>query len=204
MFDKREKMNRNIHLTVLAILMAIWNCAVDIKQIPPPREIANSNLAIHNKTIYFGKFEVFTSDRVEYTKAWKYSFKSILKNNRVFADVKDLEDGSNKLLTDVYVLDVEVSPKYQTTYNMWKTWPAIWPMPGYWPLQSRTGEYQVVVAYTISQNNKIILQSEVKENRTETVDFYGFYRTSELESMIETANLKALDTCAKEISKNFP
>jgi hypothetical protein len=186
----------------LTALCNVSTCIVDIKQIPSPSDLNNSSLTILNKPIYLGKFEVFTANRLEYTKAWKYTFKANLKNNRVFSDVKEFFNNETPD-ADTYILDVEIIPDYKDRYNYWVTWPAIYPVPLYWPIQMRTANYSVVINYSIFQSNKIIFQSSIVESDSYTINLYGFFRTSDFEKMIETTNVKAIDKCSKEILKHF-
>jgi len=197
------KINKTIIcLIFLNICLSSFNCSVDTRQIPPPREIKSYGLTLLKKPIYLGKFEVFTSDRVLYVKAWQFTFKSILINNRIFSDVREFEK-EEKPEDGAYVIDIEVTPEYKEDYNYWLTWPAIYPMPAYWPLQVRTGNYSVNISYNIYQNNNIIIQSSIVEEDSYKINLYGFFRTQDFEKMIETTNLKALDKCSKDILKNL-
>ncbi|MCW7463797.1 LBF_2127 family putative lipoprotein [Leptospira limi] len=188
------------NITSISIFFLFVSCAIDIKQVPQPRESENTIYPIINQAVYIGKFEVYTSDSVNYTKAWKYTFKSILKNNRVSNQVLDVSnDRIVNEEVDKYLFDIEVYPNLESNFNMWKTWPAIWPMTGYWPLQVRNVTYEVKLLCKMSVNGIEKANTELIENAKKTVEIYGFYRTSEIESMIEVANLKVMDRCAKEI-----
>ena len=183
---------------VILISVSIFSCKVDIRQIPAGREISDVKSNSINGIIYIGKFEVFTSDRIDFLRAWQYSFKSSLRNNRVFSEIKILSD-SDTLNPDSLILDIEIYPRFDDTYNYWWTWPAIYPFVGYWPIQKRTGNYEITINYIISKNKNILVQSSITESKSTEVEIYGFYRTSEFESMIEYTNLLILDKCAKEI-----
>ncbi|XDD44494.1 hypothetical protein AB3N58_17170 [Leptospira sp. WS60.C2] len=194
-----QMLNGNLRIVLLGFFLFV-SCAIDIKQIPQPRETENTIYPIINKPVYIGKFEVYTSDSVNYTRAWKYTFKSILKNNRVSNQVFDVSNDRNaKQDVETYLIDIEVYPNFESHFSMWKTWPAFWPLTGYWPLQVRNHNYEVKLICKISMNGLIKSQFEITETAKKTIEIYGFYRTSEIESMIEVANLKVLDRCAKEI-----
>ncbi|MCW7467299.1 LBF_2127 family putative lipoprotein [Leptospira levettii] len=194
-----QMLNGN-QITSILIFFLFVSCAIDIKQVPQPRESENTIYPYINQEVYIGKFEVYTSDSVNYTKAWKYTFKSILKNNRVSNQVLDVSNDRNaKEEVDKYLIDIEVYPNFESNFIMWKTWPAFWPFTGYWPLQVRDHHYEVKLLCKISVNGVPHTNIEIIENAKKTIEIYGFYRTSEIESMIEVANLKVLDRCAKEI-----
>ncbi|PJZ36383.1 hypothetical protein CH354_14990 [Leptospira levettii] len=187
-------------ITSNLVFFLFISCAIDIKQVPQPRESENTIYPFINQAVYIGKFEVFTSDSVNYTKAWKYTFKSILKNNRVSNQVLDVSTDRNvNEEMDKYLIDIEVYPNFESNFNMWKTWPAFWPLTGYWPIQVRNATYEVKLLCKISVNGVTRTNMEIIENVKKTIEIYGFYRTSEIESMIEVANLKVMDRCAKEI-----
>jgi hypothetical protein len=182
--------------SVICILVS--QCKVDIRQIPAGRDLADVKSNSVNGTIYIGKFEVFTADRIEFLRAWQYSFKSSLRNNRVFSEIKNLSD-SETVSSESLILDVEIYPTFNDSYNYWWTWPAIYPLVGYWPVQKRTGNYDITINYQISKNKNILVQSSIIESKSMEIEIYGFYRTSEFESMIENTNLLILDKCSKEI-----
>jgi hypothetical protein len=190
---KNEKLNKNY------FMIFIINCTVDVRQIPEPRTIIESPNPITDKAIYLGKLEVFTADSKEYTKAWRYTLKSFLINNRISNRVKDLNNLENLSDSD-YIIDIEIYPKHKDEYNYWWTWPAIYPLSGYWPAQIRTHFYQVMIQYKLYKGKNLIFEGEVIEKEEETITMYGFYRTAQIEKMIEKTNMMVLDKCAKEIS----
>ena len=196
-----QMLNGNM-TTVILIFVLYISCAIDIKQVPQPRKTEDTLYPIINKPVYIGKFEVFTADSVNYTTAWKYTFKSIIKNNRVTNEVRDVTH-IQKSEEETYLIDIEVYPNFESNFTMWKTWPAFWPLTGYWPLQVRNTNYEVKLLCKISVNGEIKANSEITENAKKTIEIYGFYRTSEIESMIEVANLKVMDRCAKEITNHL-
>ncbi|TGK82412.1 hypothetical protein EHQ24_14260 [Leptospira noumeaensis] len=197
-FKTMKNKTKNI-LKIFLILSLTSNCAVDIRQVPEPRALIYSPVFLTQSNLYIGKLEVYTSDSIEYTTAWRHIFKSFLLNNRISKNVKDL-NGEKQINKDDYILDIEIYPKLNDEFNYWWTWPAIYPMSGYWPVQMRTYNYETIIKYKIIKNQSIIHESEIKETEEKTITMYGFYRTSEIEKMIEIVNLKALDKCSKEIS----
>jgi len=191
-------MKRIIPILVVTIL----NCQVDIKQLPQPRNSSTINLAASNLPLYFGKFEIYSAESYNLSSAWKYTIKTILKHNRVFFDIYDLNE-ETIFKPDSYILDLAIYPKYNDDYNYWWTWPNVYPFTGTWPVQVRTGKYEISIDYTLSKDGKIIKQNKVTESDSLTIYIFGTYRTSDLEKMIEVTNLKVLDKCAKDIYSNL-
>ncbi|MCT8335920.1 hypothetical protein NUH30_19695, partial [Leptospira sp. 85282-16] len=150
------------NLKILIILLISCNCSVDIRQVPEPRTLIDSTVFWTQKNLYIGKFEVYTSDSIEYTKAWRHIFKSFLINNRISKNVKDL-NGETLVNNDDYILDIEIYPKLNDEFNYWWTWPAIYPLTGYWPIQIRIYNYETIIKFKIIKNQNIIHDSEIKE-----------------------------------------
>ncbi|TGK64857.1 hypothetical protein EHQ27_03090 [Leptospira wolffii] len=198
MIERKRKYIFNILPTLLGISV-FWNCAVDVKQVPRGG-FPNSNPIAYNEPVYIGKFEVLDNTEIGYSSAWKHAFRSSLLDNRVFSEViANLP--SEKRAANSLVLDVEISPNYEEKYNMWWTWPAIYPFTFTWPVQMRTGNYSITIRYSLYRENQIITQSKIEERSSETVTIYGFYHTPPFENMIQTTNAKALVLCASNISK---
>jgi hypothetical protein len=183
---------------IICLCLMIANCQVDIKQLPEPRQFSSINIANSKFPLYIGKLEVFTAESYNLSAAWRYTFKSILKHNRVFYEILDLNE-QTKFQEGSYLLDLEIYPKYTDDYNYWWTWPNVYPFVGYWPVQIRTGKYEISIQYTISKDQIILKKGSVSENDNLTLYLYGTYRTSDFEKMIEISNLKVLDKCAKDI-----
>ncbi|TGL79132.1 LBF_2127 family putative lipoprotein [Leptospira yasudae] len=190
-----------IGVVSLAFLF-LSDCKIDIKQLPQPRDFSAINLAKSKETSYIGKFDVISAESYNLSGAWKYTFKTILKQNRVFYEVLDLNEAIS-FKNGSYVLDVEVTPKYSDDYNYWWTWPSIYPFVGLWPAQVRTGEYEVRIDYTLLKADQVVKTGSILEKDSLTLYVYGMYRTTDFEEMIETANLKAISRCVKEISSNL-
>ncbi|MCB1180046.1 MAG: hypothetical protein KDK36_20880 [Leptospiraceae bacterium] len=183
----------------ILILTLIINCSVDIYQIPVVRKSTNPIFKI-DKSLYIGKFDIYLADRKYYTDAWKASFQSVLKSQRIFKNVLNLPVKKEELEEKYYILDLDIYPSFKDNYNWWVTWPAIYPMLGYWPFQLREGVYKVEIVFSIyDENQKLILKDSILVKDEAEILFYGFYKSTEIEDMIEEVNLKGMEKCAQKI-----
>lgn len=180
------------------VFFSFLSCQVEIRQVPAPREYSVSKVSKISTPIHIGKFEIYSADRKDYLRTWRVSFLSYIKSNRIFSEAYDITQGK-EIGADDYILDIFINPKFDDTYDYWWTWPAIYPMVGYWPVQIRKAKYDVYINYTISKGNKEITKGSVMESGRDEVTFYGFYRTSSMERMIEVTNLMAMEKCIREI-----
>lgn len=179
-------------------LFLVLNCQVDIKQIPPSKQDSVSSIAKYPNQVYIGKFDIITYDRLGFVNGWKPVFIEYLKSARIFSKVS-VPDNSSKITPDDYALDITITPKYSDTYNYWWTWPAIYPMVAYWPVQIRETSYKVQCEYTLYKGAKLIATNTILEEADLTVEIYGFFRTGNVEKMIESTNLQVMDRTLRDI-----
>ena len=195
------KINRAPILTLIVALTI--GCAVDVRQVPAPR-IGESPVSVDQRPLYLGTFDAYTSERGYLAEAWRASLMSVIRSHRVFQKVVPLPKESEAMPAEYLILDMEVRPKLNDSYNWWATWPAVYPMIAYWPIQIRTGQYAVELKYRIiDQDRQEVVSDLLKQEAETTVYFYGFFRPGAIEKMIEAANLEAMEACAKKIKQTF-
>lgn len=189
---------------ILAIfgIQFFLSCAIDIRQVPPIRSLQKESLIQEKEPIFLRKFDIYLGDREIFLQAWKASFKHSLKNNHSYLEIFDSTEDSitNK---NLLILDIEIYPKLKDEYNWWLTWPAAYPLSGWWPLQIRNADYEVEIRYVLYKNNKVLKQENRVKFGSHTVFFYGFFRTIDIEKMIELTNLGIIDECAKAIASSI-
>lgn len=187
-----------LHILLFLGITLLFSCQIDIRQVPAPREFGIPKVTKVKDPVFIGRFDIYSADRMDYVRIWRASFLSYIKSNRIFSDAFDASK-EKAIEPNAYILDISISPKLNDTYNYWITWPAIYPMSGYWPLQIRKAKYDVYINYTLFKGTQIVAQGKVEETGSEDVTFYGFYRTSSFERMIEVTNLMVMEKCIKDI-----
>ena len=189
--------------SVLIMPLAMLSCMIDMRQVPGPRSDA-APIWADDRVLYVGSFDLYASDRAYVADAWRASLMSVIRSHRIFENVQPLPAEKNMLAPGYLILDAELRPTLDDSYNWWVTWPAIYPLTVYWPVQIRTGKYKIEVTYRIvDQEGRQILSGIVKQESEATVYFYGFFRTGSIERMIETTNLEAMESCAKKIESDI-
>jgi len=196
MFFARMK---NYFLLMLAMCIFSLACQVDIRQVPPIRYKIQPQDNINLLPVYLGKFDIYIAEYEIYHKAWKASFKNMLTKNNLSLKVLDISEESLQNL-DNLVINIVFIPRYEESFSWLYSWPAIYPFYGYWPFQTRNGEYELEVQYTIYYKEKKILEETKKTKDKYSVIFYGFYRIEGIEQMIERVNREQMEECAKRIA----
>lgn len=188
---------RNYFVSLLFLLFFV-SCQVDIRQIPPSKQDTVQSIAKYPNQIFIGKFDIITSDRLGFVKGWKPVFIEYLKSARMFNKVS-IPDENSKITADDYAIDVTITPRYSDNYNYWWTWPAIYPMVAYWPVQIREHSYKVQFEYSLYKGSKLITSNTLQEEAEYTVEIYGFFRTANIEKMIESTNLLVMDKAIRDL-----
>lgn len=185
------------------ILLALLSCTIDVRQVPAPRN-SEAPAPLSERALYLGNIDVFSAERDHLADAWRATFASVIRSHRVFRTVQLLPKTKDDLVEPYLTLDMEVRPKLEDGYNWWVTWPAVYPMTAYWPVQIRTAKYTVELMYrVVDENGQEILKETVTHESEKRIYFYGFFRASSFEGMIETANLEAMEACAKKLEAQF-
>lgn len=182
-------------LRLLAVVMvlagALPSCAVNVRQVPDP-PVARNPAPYCARTLYLGRFEVRGGHERDYAQNMKRSLAYFIAARRGFVVKGELRDTAAELPTNYYVLDVDASLGYDDSYNWWLTWPAAYPLSGYWPLQVRTGKIEVVLSgQVVDQSGRSLLKFERKRAAERTVYFYGFFRTGGFEDEMRSVTEQA-------------
>ncbi len=99
-------------------------------------------------------------------------------------------------------MDIDIKPSIEEGYNWWWTWPALYPLPIYWPLQIRRVQYEISIFYSIFDvNNKEIINNKFIKKEESEVEVYGFFNIGIFEQMIERVNLEVMEECAVTLKK---
>lgn len=192
-------MRKNIF--AILVLFFYLNCQVDIRQIPPIRNEFRNPSQETNRHL-FRKFDIILVKMENFENSWKESLSNIIRSNNQSISTLNIQEIKIINETD-YILDLHIFPKLKDDYNYWLTWPAIYPLTGYWPLQVRKAEYSIELTYKLSKDHVLLKQNTIIKKSNQTTIFYGFFRTSDIEMNIEATNKEAMEQCAEEIVKLF-
>lgn len=174
------------------------NCAIDIRQLPSPKEINQTLQDKNRKTLNIGEFKILNDDLIEIESAWRYIFISFLNDDISIKNKYTITENNQN--NDAFKIDIRIKPILIEKRNYWWSLPIIYPATLIWPIHLRKLEYNISVEYSISKNGIVIITETFDINNEETIFFYGLTRTFVFEEFIENTNKKVLDKCVAKIS----
>lgn len=188
-----------IYSVLLFLLIA---CSINVNQIPDP-PVARNPLPSCEAPLFLGRFEVnsTSSDHV-YEQMLKKSMSYYLAARRAFPVISELPDSAEKLPSEFLILDGDVFIAYDDEFNWWITWPAIYPMIGYWPFQQRKGRITVEATFTLSGKNGQARQRFTSTKlASQDLLIYGFFRTSAMESVVRQNIAEVMRDIAGQVAQ---
>lgn len=82
------------------------------------------------------------------------------------------------------------------------TWPAVYPMPGYWPLQQKSGKVTATMEVIAYRGEQKVMEQKFSRSRPYDIDFYAFYRTSPIEKESRACLYELLADVGNAIAKH--
>jgi len=188
---------------ILLILILFAGCKVNIVQIPLPKKI-KSNTYATQRTLYVGSVKINWAKRIVTETYMRKTLISYIKSKSFFKSVQELPSKRVKLL-NYLILNIYINPQYTYKYFWWITWPAIYPLSAYWPIQIRQAKFRIVVsAKLVNEEGKEIKKIEIRKTGKEITYIYSFFRTHSVERMIRKVFHNILEEIANEVSnENF-
>lgn len=125
-------------------------------------------------------------------RALRQSILNTIHNSGQFAKVLDAEAGDPGDVRDAFVFEVRVTPRDQGEIDWVWAWPAVYPMPGYWPIQPVAGDVEVRMFVDLMKDGSTMEQFVIASREPYEIFTYGFYRTAPIENAIARAYRDAL------------
>lgn len=98
-------------------------------------------------------------------------------------------------------LKATISPKEEHKYNWWVTWPAIYPMPLYWPVQIKKGSVSVALRCEFFDDlGEHITTLNSEKSAKYSIPIYGFFKTGKAEDELRKCYEGAFEEMASRIS----
>jgi TolB-like protein len=128
-------------------------------------------------------------------KTLKESVRNAVQNSGIFQKVYlDELPPQSETMPKVY-FDIVITPLQTGKLNLWIAWPAVYPMPCYWPFQPKKGDAKVTLKYRVKKNNIEVDNGEIIKTEKFSMLFYGFFRVRPVEA--------ALSRCYRECLLDF-
>lgn len=177
---------------------------VKLTAFPEPLQVSDIK-STTDISLYIGSVNIMglsnTISEVDKKKI-KELFISHMTHTHFFRSVQDI---SMKTETndDYIIIEAEVTPREEGNFNWWITWPAVYPMPLYWPLQMKKCTVSVMVKSTIYTKNGTPLITVMSNKKDEyRINFYGFFRACPAEDRLRKSYEGALQDIAAQIIKD--
>ncbi|WP_295003611.1 caspase family protein [Sulfurimonas sp.] len=184
-------LNINV-IGTLFVLLVFSGCSV--KNIDasfsykPQKKISED---VNNRIAFISKFEVddtYLDDSG--VSALKLSLEETLKSSGMYSAVQYNYKKSNKN-TGVDEYQFVIKPSYTRDFNWLISWPGVYPMPAYWPLQQYHSDISSSVEMIALIGGKKMTKT-FTANKEVDVRFYGFFRTSIVEKSLQQVIRKNL------------
>jgi hypothetical protein len=189
------KMKKYIPFILLVLFISL-NCATaNLLKNPIKYEgTQRPNKSKHIAVITLFQYESGNDHDVsqEAVSSLRHSLKAALENTAVFKEVH-LEKNKVKYPRGTIFFDIKMNAKEVGKFNWWITWPAVYPMCAYWPLQMKSGQVVVDLNAKVFDVNGKVTSIHVSHSIKYDITFYGFFRTSPIKKAAEITYLKLLE-----------
>ena len=138
--------------------------------------------------------------RSKYMGRLKRSVANAIYNSGAFDQVYLYDAPPKRNATEHRVfVDVSLEPNYKSEFDWFVTWPAIYPMSCYWPIQHKKGVMHVKAITRLYDEKGDISKLEVKASKPFDIYIYGFVRTGPMEVSLQTAYQKVLQNLSESM-----
>ncbi len=186
-------------MTVLALCFSGCTANLMLNEVRVDRSIrevkTGKKAVIASVNYWSGNQGTFTKGDEAKLAELKKAVATLIYNSSVFEDVIFTEGAVKGLKSEkrkkVLYLDVMIYTTEIGGFNWWITWPGVWPMPGYWPVQRKLGTVSVNIEVTVSDEKGPLGVITAYGADDYKITFYGFYRTETIERSAGRAFMNA-------------
>jgi TolB-like protein len=125
------------------------------------------------------------------------SIRNSIFNSGQFKEVH-LKNESQKQDYSVF-FEVTVVPSDNGSTNWIISWPAIYPMPLYWPLQQKEGYAEVLLKVKVITPDSPVREFSIKKDTPYFIHFYSFFRTGPIEDALQKSYYDAIDELSQTV-----
>lgn len=187
------------HMICLFMLPTLFSCATaNLTTLPmiPPQSGMPSKTTLDLRVDSMAFQGVISSDATVRAEPILIRY---IYNKNYFNNVLGSADSSESR-PDTLRIKVVVRPKEAHTFDWGITWPAVYPMPLYWPFQSKKGSVTVELECEAFDNKGTFIARYVAAHSEEyATKIYGFFRTGDAEAKLVTCYESVFASLAEKI-----
>jgi len=186
-------MKKNIILLLISIILSgcsanLLNQRIDFEQ-PLYKNPDDNKLAVISRF----RLDLSGSDVIpSHKRSLEAAIADAIYSTGMYQKVLHGNDTYNGENTRVDQFEIEVIARDMGKYNWFLSWPAIYPMTLYWPIQPYSGIVQVEFKISF-ENNEYTTSHIISNEKQHGVTFYGFFRKSDVENKIIPLYYTGLD-----------
>ena len=99
-------------------------------------------------------------------------------------------------------MDIDILSSIKSEFDWSLTWPALYPMTCYWPLQVRKGTIKVTMKASLyDESGKSLGSMSVTVSRKFNIQFYGFFRVGPMEIALVRGYEDALNEFSAQLNR---
>lgn len=188
-------------LFIIPVVFATGCTKVNLVSFPsaPP---ASQLPAKSEYTLYVDSVQVHGDVNAD-QDAVKTLFSNYLDRARYFNNV--LANGALETAPDDKYLVVRsnITPKEAHEFNWWAAWPAIYPMPFYWPWQPKKGDVSVSMDCSVyTPAGDLVAEYDAYETQPYSVTFYGFFNNGDAEANLGACYSSVFEKMTDELTSD--
>jgi TolB-like protein len=186
-------------LSILFLLQGVAGCSAGLLtrriQVQPSGQTSPSgNTAL--VTIQFRAFSGHTPGD-KYLSDLEQSIRNGIFNSGQFREVH-LKGEKTKQEYDIF-FEVAVIPVDNGKIKWGISWPAVYPMPLYWPLQQKEGFAEVLLSVKVRTALDQINEFSIRKETPYYIHLYGFFRTGPIEDALQKSYYEAIDELTQKV-----
>jgi TolB-like protein len=127
------------------------------------------------------------------------SIRNSILNSGQFKEVHLKSEGNNRDYDVFFEVTVTPSDNGRTIWII--SWPAVYPMPLYWPLQQKKGNAEVQFEVKVITADNPDQQFYIKKETPYFIRFYSFFKTGPIEDALQASYYDAIDELSQKVQK---
>lgn len=166
---------------------------------PPPSAIQSKS----DYTLILDSLEIRGVPNKNRIRNVEDNFLSYIDHARYFKQVYNMSDNGKPDTENTISAKAVLKPVADDRYNWWVTWPAVYPMPFYWPFQPKKGKIAIEMTCELyDRAGEKITTLHASDSDTFSVTYYGFFHNGDAELKMKKSYKKIFQEITDKIVSN--